>query len=86
MMGYNSSMSTINIQDIQRDLTGFLRRVEAGEAFIVLRDDHPLAEVKPMANAIEQARPYGLCAGEFTVPPDFDEPLPEELLKEFEGQ
>lgn len=31
-------------------------------------------------------RPFGLCAGEFTVPDDFDYPLPEETLKEFEGK
>lgn len=31
-------------------------------------------------------RPFGLCAGEFTVPDDFDDPLPEEILKEFEGK
>lgn len=31
-------------------------------------------------------RPFGLCAGEFTVPDDFDDPLPEEILKGFEGR
>ncbi|MFN8492337.1 MAG: hypothetical protein U0350_32350 [Caldilineaceae bacterium] len=30
-------------------------------------------------------RPFGLCAGEFTVPEDFNEPLPDEILAEFEG-
>lgn len=30
-------------------------------------------------------RPFGLCAGEFDVPDDFDSPLPEEVLKEFKG-
>ena len=30
-------------------------------------------------------RPFGLCAGEFTVPDDFDGPLPEQVLREFEG-
>ncbi len=30
-------------------------------------------------------RPFGLCAGEFTVPDDFDHPLPEHIIKEFEG-
>lgn len=29
-------------------------------------------------------RPFGLSAGEFTVPDDFDAPLPEEILREFE--
>jgi hypothetical protein len=35
---------------------------------------------------IKQPRPFGLCAGEFTVPDDFDEPLPEEILSAFEGK
>jgi hypothetical protein len=30
-------------------------------------------------------RPYGLCAGEFEVPDDFDAPLPESVLKLFES-
>jgi hypothetical protein len=30
-------------------------------------------------------RPSGLCEGEFIVPDDFDAPLPEEVLREFEG-
>jgi hypothetical protein len=32
----------------------------------------------------KQSRPFGLCAGEFTVPDDFDEPLPEIFLSAFE--
>jgi hypothetical protein len=38
-----------------------------------------------MPAAAAQPRPYGLGAGEFTVPDDFDRPLPEDVLKEFEG-
>ena len=34
----------------------------------------------------EQFRPYGLGAGEFRVPDDFDEPLPEEIIRQFEGK
>ena len=32
-----------------------------------------------------QLRPFGLCRGEFTVPDDFDSPLPEHCLNAFEG-
>ena len=32
-----------------------------------------------------EPRPYGLCAGEFVVPQDFDAPLPEETLRLFES-
>lgn len=78
-------MSTISVQDIQRDPLAFLRRVESGEAFIVVRDERPLAEVRPLGTVASQPRPFGLCAGQFTVPADFDQPLPEDVLKEFEG-
>ena len=35
---------------------------------------------------IKKLRPFGLCAGEFVVPEDFDAPLPEEILQAFEGK
>jgi antitoxin (DNA-binding transcriptional repressor) of toxin-antitoxin stability system len=78
-------MSNISVQDLQRDLLAFLRRVEAGESFLVLSGQHPLAEVRPVASPATEPRPYGLCAGQFAVPPDFDEPLPSDVLQEFEG-
>jgi antitoxin (DNA-binding transcriptional repressor) of toxin-antitoxin stability system len=83
--GYNDPMSTISVQDIQRDLLAFLRRVEAGESFLVVSGEHPLAEVRPVAPPVLQPRPFGLCASQFTVPADFDRPLPDEILKDFEG-
>ncbi len=78
-------MSTISVQDIQRDPLAFLQRVQAGEAFLVVSGERPLAEVRPVLAPASQPRPFGLCAGQFTVPPDFDQPLAEEILKEFEG-
>jgi hypothetical protein len=30
-------------------------------------------------------RPYGLAYGKFTVPADFDDPLPDHILETFEG-
>ena len=78
-------MSIISVHEIQRDPKAFLGRVEAGEAFVVVRGDHPLAEVRPLGAAVDQLRPFGLCAGRFSVPDDFDAPLPEDILKEFEG-
>ena len=78
-------MSTISVQDIQRDPLAFLRRVEAGESFLVVEDEHPMAEVRPLFAPATQPRPFGLSAGRFTVPPDFDRRLPDEILEEFEG-
>lgn len=44
-------MTTINVLDFQRDPPGFLRRVEAGETLVVIRDQHPVAEIKPMGDS-----------------------------------
>ncbi len=82
---YNDRMSSISVQEIERDPLAFLRRVEAGEGFVVLRGEQALAEVRPLATAAAQPRPFGLCAGQFTVPADFDQPLPDDILKHFEG-
>ncbi len=40
-------------------------------------------ELKPIINN-KQLRPFGLCSGEFIVPEDFDDPLPEDILNAFE--
>ncbi|MBI3743142.1 MAG: type II toxin-antitoxin system Phd/YefM family antitoxin [Chloroflexi bacterium] len=70
-------MTVISIEEMQRDLLQYLRRVEAGETLVITRADTPVAEVKPIATGSAAPRPFGLCAGEFTVPDDFDDPLPE---------
>ena len=76
----------INLDEIERNLSTFLRRVEAGENLVILKSGKPLAEIKPVKSHPSKARPYGLCEGDFMVPDDFDAPLPDNVIKEFEGQ
>ena len=82
----NLAMLRIDVEEIRKNLSAYLRRVETGETLIITRDDKAVAEIKPIARVAKGLRPYGLCAGEFTVPEDFDAPLPEDLLAEFEGR
>lgn len=79
-------MVNVTIDEIQRDPLKYLRQVEAGETVVIVRFDKPIAELRPIASSDNQLRPFGLCAGEFTVPDDFDAPLPEDLLNAFEGK
>ena len=78
-------MTQVSIDEIKRDLPTFLQRVEAGETIIITQAGKPKAEIKPIASESEKSRPFGLCTGEFEVPDDFDAPLPEAILQEFEG-
>jgi prevent-host-death family protein len=79
-------MSTISLQELERDPLGYLNRVEAGESILVTRDNRPVVELRPVAAPRPTRRPYGLAAGEFIVPDDFDAPLPEDVLNSFEGK
>jgi prevent-host-death family protein len=84
--GGNGIMVQVNVEEIQRDLAAYLQRVEAGETVVIVRAGQPVAEMKPVALGAKPLRPFGLCAGEFTVPEDFDAPLPEDILNAFEGK
>lgn len=79
-------MSTISLQDLAHDPAALLDRVEAGEYFVVVRGGRPVAELRPVALAHPTPRPFGLAAGAFVVPNDFDAPLPDDILREFEGR
>ncbi len=79
-------MIWISVDEMGRDLSGYLQRVEAGETLVILRAGKPVAEVKPAASESIGLRPFGLCVGEFVVPDDFDAPLPESVTNEFEGR
>ncbi|HEY0156372.1 MAG TPA: type II toxin-antitoxin system Phd/YefM family antitoxin [Thermoanaerobaculia bacterium] len=73
------------VEQIEKDPAGYLRRVLEGETVTVFREGHAVAEIRPL-NAAAGLRPLGLAKGEFLVPDDFDDPLPEEILDSFKGR
>lgn len=79
-------MATISIDDIERDLAGFLRRVKAGEAMTIVQAQKTVAMVTPLHSVEtgEGKRPIGLAKGDFVVPDDFDAP-DEQIIEEFGG-
>lgn len=79
-------MSNISPQELAHDAAALLDRVEAGEHIVVFRGGRPIAELRPIATPLAAARPFGLAAGTFTVPDDFDGPLPPDVLRGFEGR
>jgi antitoxin (DNA-binding transcriptional repressor) of toxin-antitoxin stability system len=78
----------VQIDEVQNDLRSYLHRLEAGETLTLCDGDRPVAELKSVEvrEKGKQRRPIGLAKGEFTVPDDFNDPLPEDLLRLFEGR
>ena len=83
---YTAVMNTVTLQELKQDPDALLDRVEAGEHLVVARGGRGVAELRPVPATQPGPRPFGLCAGEFTVPDDFNSPLPEEVLQAFEGR
>jgi antitoxin (DNA-binding transcriptional repressor) of toxin-antitoxin stability system len=81
-------MQTATIQEIQANLPALLSQVGNGETIVILDEGKPVAELRPTHQTPEVSgpRPFGLCAGRFTVPDDFDSPLPDDILDAFEGK
>jgi antitoxin (DNA-binding transcriptional repressor) of toxin-antitoxin stability system len=78
-------MLTATIEEIKHNLVTYLEQLEIGDRILVMDAGHPIAEIRPIST-VQKPRPFGLCAGEFFVPDDFDAPLPEDVLSAFEGK
>jgi antitoxin (DNA-binding transcriptional repressor) of toxin-antitoxin stability system len=73
------------LEEVENEASEYLHRVIDGETVVVYQGNKPVAEIRPTSET-ETLRPIGLAAGEFIVPDDFDDPLPDELLDAFEGR
>lgn len=65
------------------DETGTIRLLEAD---LMPYGRRVLITVLEDGTSTKDQRPFGLAAGDFRVPDDFDAPLPEDVLLAFEGQ
>jgi antitoxin (DNA-binding transcriptional repressor) of toxin-antitoxin stability system len=80
-------MSTITVQDAQSNFPAVLARIAAGESVVLVDQDKPIAEIKPIAPQPSQARrQFGISKGEFVVPDDFINACADEIREEFEGK
>ncbi|MFY9224021.1 MAG: type II toxin-antitoxin system Phd/YefM family antitoxin [Blastocatellia bacterium] len=77
-------MNKVTVEEIKQNLDIWLQKAEMGEELQVVINEKVMLELKPINKVEEKQRPYGLCKGEFVVPKEFDDPLPKEILADFE--
>ena len=77
-------MFTVNIHEAKTQFSKLISRVEAGEEIVIARDGTPVARLLRVRQPSSK-RVSGRDTGLFTVPDDFDAPLPENILAEFES-
>lgn len=74
--------TTLNVHEAKTHLSKLLERVEAGEEVVIARAGRPVARLIPFAQ--RGKRTLGLDAGAGFIAPDFDAPLPDDVLADFE--
>ena len=77
-------MPTINIHAAKTQLSRLVDQAAAGEEIIIARAGRPVARLVPLA-ARAAPRCLGRLAGHVSVPADFDAPLPDAVLDQFDG-
>ncbi len=78
-------MTTLNVHAAKTQLSRLLDEVVAGKEVIIAKAGKPIARLVPY-EAPRERRKLGTLAGQFRVPDDFDDPLPDEILDAFEGR
>ena len=75
-------MTAVGVHEAKTQLSRLLRRVAAGEEIIITSGGRPTARLVRFDT--DSRREVGFDAGILVVPDDFDDPLPDALLDDFE--
>ncbi|QGP92166.1 Antitoxin Phd_YefM, type II toxin-antitoxin system [Neomoorella glycerini] len=73
----------VNIHEAKTHFSKLLAQVKEGREVIIAKAGKPVARLVPITSDKPERHP-GSAKGKITVAPDFNAPLPEAILKEFE--
>jgi prevent-host-death family protein len=74
----------INIHNAKTHFSELLRQVAKGKEIVIANRGVPVARLVPIPAQLNR-RELGKYEGQVVISDDFDAPLPEEILKAFEG-
>lgn len=78
-------MTVINIYEAKTQLSKLVDRAAAGQDVVIARGGKPVARLTRLQEPKRKIR-FGLLKGKVKLAPGFDDPLPPDVLSEFEGR
>jgi prevent-host-death family protein len=72
-----------NLYEAKTELSALVDRCARGEEFIIAKNGVPMARLVPLPRRRGRRKPGG-WEGKVWIADDFNEPLPDEILKEIE--
>jgi prevent-host-death family protein len=78
----------VNIHAAKTRLSSLIAEVEKGEEVVIARAGKPVARLVPIKKKpkMRADRRPGFLKGKIRIGPDFDDPLPEDILAAFRGE
>jgi len=76
-------VQTVNIHQAKTHLSKLVEAVMEGEEIIIAKAGKPAAKLVPIASALPKRKP-GALKGKIKLAKNFNEPLPDDLLDQFE--
>lgn len=77
-------LATYNMHDAKTHLSQLAERAANGEEIVIARNGRPLAKLVPIVG--RKPLRFGFWKGKVWMSDDFDDPLPWEIQKHFEGE
>jgi prevent-host-death family protein len=79
-------MKQLNVYEAKTQLSALLDQVSKGASFIIAKSGKPVARLSPIAPRKRRKSRIGFMKGKIKFALDFDAPLPDDVLKLFEGE
>jgi len=82
-MTFTMARRTINIHEAKTHRSRLVDEASAGEEIVIAKAGTPRARLVPLRTRARR-RKLGALAGQCIVPDDFDAPLPQDVLNDFD--
>ena len=76
-------MRQVNIHEAKTNLSRLIEEVEHGEDIVIARHNRPVARLVVFSSV---ERKPGSMKGKINISDDFNAPLPDDVLNDFEGE
>lgn len=86
MPSVSSAPQTVNIYEAKTKLSKLVDLASSGTDVVIARAGKPVARLTSLKNEKKRLTGFGALKGKGWIADDFDAPLPDDLLAQFEGR
>jgi prevent-host-death family protein len=79
-------MVSVNMHEAKTHLSRLVERATAGEEIVIAKAGKPMVRLTPVEPPARKRRELGHMRGQLNVPDNFNDPLPWEIQRYFEGE